>query len=101
MGTGSSSSGGINLDVLMEWDFHRVVQHYQIYALERVRQAVRFVTGDYSSRDPGSVTRMLQQLQWDTLEERRVRSKSIMLYRIQIHHNPPFQVKWAVPNEHA
>ena len=35
----------------------------QIYALERVqRQAARFVTGDYSSRDPGSVTRMLQQL---------------------------------------
>jgi hypothetical protein len=55
----------------------------QIYALERVqRQAARFVTGDYSSRDPGSVTRMLQQLQWDTLEERRARSRSIMLYRI-------------------
>jgi hypothetical protein len=32
--------------------------------------------------DPGSVTRMLQQLQWDTLEERRARSRSIMLYRI-------------------
>jgi hypothetical protein len=26
MGTGSSSSGGINLDVLMEWYFHEVVQ---------------------------------------------------------------------------
>ena len=55
----------------------------QIYALERIqRQAARFVTGDYSSRDPGSVTRMLQQLQWDTLEERRARNRSIMLYRI-------------------
>jgi hypothetical protein len=55
----------------------------QIYALERVQwQAARFFTGDYSGRDPWSVTRMLQQLQWDTLEERRVRSKSIMLYRI-------------------
>jgi hypothetical protein len=55
----------------------------QIYALERVqRQSARFVTGDYSSRDPGNVTRMLQQLQWDTLEERRARSRSIMLYRI-------------------
>ena len=32
----------------------------QIYALERVqRQAARFVTGDYSNRDPGYVTRML------------------------------------------
>ena len=55
----------------------------QIYAVERVqRQAAKFVTGDYSSRDPGSVNKMLQQLQWDTLEERRARSKSIMLYRI-------------------
>jgi hypothetical protein len=55
----------------------------QIYALERVqRQAARFVTVDYSSRDPGSAPRMLQQLQWDTLEERRARSRSIMLYRI-------------------
>jgi hypothetical protein len=26
MGTGPSSSGGINLDVLMEWYFHQVVQ---------------------------------------------------------------------------
>jgi hypothetical protein len=26
MGTGSSSSGGIDLDVLMEWYFHQVVQ---------------------------------------------------------------------------
>jgi hypothetical protein len=26
IGTGSSSSGGINLDVLMEWYFHQVVQ---------------------------------------------------------------------------
>jgi hypothetical protein len=54
----------------------------QIYALERIRQAARFVTGDYSSRDPGSVIRMLQQLHWDTLEERRARSRSIMLYGI-------------------
>jgi hypothetical protein len=55
----------------------------QIYPLEQVqRQATRFVTGDYSSRDPGSVTRMLQQLQWDTLKEGRARSRSIMLYRI-------------------
>ena len=55
----------------------------QIYALERVqRQAARFVTGDYYSRDQGYITRMLQQLQWDTIEERRARSRSIMLYRI-------------------
>jgi hypothetical protein len=32
------------------------------------------------SADPGTITRMLQQLQWDTLEERRARSRSIMLY---------------------
>ena len=62
------------------WDLYTL---QQIYALERVqRQAAKIVTSDYSSRDPGSVTRMLQQLQWDTLEERRARSRSIMLYRI-------------------
>jgi hypothetical protein len=36
MGTGSSSSGGINLDVLMEWYFHQVVQHYAIDSLGSV-----------------------------------------------------------------
>ena len=59
------------------WDLYTL---QQIYALERVQQQA---AGDYSSRDPGYVTRMLQQLQWDTLEEHRARSRSIMLYRIR------------------
>ena len=46
------------------WDPYTI---QQINALERVqRQAARFVTGDYFSRDPGCVTNMLHQLAWDT-----------------------------------
>jgi hypothetical protein len=75
-GNFSSSVVG-NLLICWPWLMSAVYGHsrnpytiQQIYALERVqRQAARFVTGDYSSREPGSVTSMLQQLQWDTLEE--------------------------------
>ena len=55
----------------------------QINALERVQQqAARVVTSDYFSRDTGSVTNMLQQLAWDTLEERRARNRVVMFYKI-------------------
>ena len=47
------------------------------------RRAARFVTGDY--RTTSSVSKMLDQLQWTTLQERRKRAKVIMLYRI-VHH---------------
>jgi hypothetical protein len=62
------------------WDSYTL---QQIYALERVqRQAARFVTGDYSSRNPGSVTRMLQQLQWDSIysEEHEIAWLSFLLW---------------------
>jgi hypothetical protein len=44
------------------------------------RRAARFTLGDY--RTTSSVTNMLQELNWTTLEERRKRAKVIMLYRI-------------------
>ena len=46
------------------------------------RRAARFVTADYRRRH--SVTLMLNQLQWQTLLQRRTHSKVTMLYRI--HH---------------
>ena len=62
------------------WDPYTI---QQINALERVqRQAARFVTGDYFSRDPECVTNMLHQLAWDTLEERRARNRVVMFYKI-------------------
>ena len=57
------------------------------------RRAARFVKADYDQRH--SVTKMLQDLQWKTLCERRVHNKVIMLYRIvhglvAIPSGPPF-----------
>ena len=46
------------------------------------RSAARFVCNDYSDRQPGSVTNMLNTLQWDSLEERRLHQRLIMLYKI-------------------
>ena len=44
------------------------------------RRAARFVCGDYKTTS--SVTAMLNNLQWDTLQQRRQRLKVIMLYRV-------------------
>ena len=44
------------------------------------RRAARFVTGDYHRTS--SVSTMLHQLQWQTLQERRAVNKVIMMYRI-------------------
>ena len=46
------------------------------------RRAVRFVSNNYSDRYPGSVTNMLNTQQWDSLEERRLQQRLIMLYKI-------------------
>ena len=52
-----------------------------INRLEMVqRRAARFVKADFHSRH--SVTKMLHQLDWQTLNERRAQAKVTMLYRI-------------------
>jgi len=45
------------------------------------RSAARFTCQDY--KRTSSVTTMLQKLQWDSLEQRRARSRVLMLYRIR------------------
>ena len=51
-----------------EWDPH---SQNNIKTLERIqRQAARFCTINYS-REPGSVTKLLQELGWETLQTRR------------------------------
>jgi len=45
------------------------------------RNAARFTCHDY--RRTSSVTDMLQKLQWDSLQQRRARSRVLMLYRIR------------------
>jgi hypothetical protein len=44
------------------------------------RRAARFATGDYQRTS--SVTAMLQQLQWQTLQSRRAYAQTAMMYRI-------------------
>ncbi|XP_072032894.1 uncharacterized protein [Amphiura filiformis] len=44
------------------------------------RRAARFVESDYHPRH--SVTQMLENLQWQSLNERRAHNKVTMLYRI-------------------
>jgi hypothetical protein len=61
------------------WDPHN---KNLTHALEMVqRRAARYVTGNYS-RVPGSMTAILQQLQWQTLEERRQHQRLVMLFKI-------------------
>ena len=42
----------------------------------------RFVTRNYHDRHPGSMTQMVQQLQWEPLQVRRVKIR-LVLYKIQ------------------
>ena len=60
------------------WDPHTKELKSQIEMVQR--RAARFVLSDYNQQS--SVSLMLQKLQWESLNERRAHSKSIMLYRI-------------------
>lgn len=63
------------------WDPY---QQAQIQLLEGVqRRAARFVKGNYYVRTPGCVTSMMEDLQWEPLETRRLRSRLIMMYKIR------------------
>ena len=62
------------------WDPHTIELTNQLEMVQR--RAARFVTADYRRRH--SVTVLLNQLQWQTLLQRRTHSKVTMLYRI--HH---------------
>ncbi|KAK3102525.1 hypothetical protein FSP39_011953 [Pinctada imbricata] len=60
------------------WDPH---QHTQIQQLEMVqRRAARYVTNRF--HNTSSVNSMLQDLNWPTLQERRLRTRLIFLYKI-------------------
>ena len=54
-----------------------------IEKLERVqRQAARFITGDYHSREEGSVTGMLDMLELETLQRRRSMCRLFFLFKV-------------------
>lgn len=61
------------------WDPYR--QH-QIHKIEMIqRRAARFVNNTYS-REPGTVTNILQSLGWPTLETRRKVARLVLFYKI-------------------
>ena len=63
------------------WDPHTRTQINQIEKVQR--RAARYVTNRY--HNTSSVTDMLQNLNWPSLEMRRTRVRLIMFYKI-IHH---------------
>ena len=62
------------------WDPHHQVL---IKTLEGIqRRAARFVTNNYRDRTPGCMTTMVQELNWETLQQRRKTSRLVMMYKI-------------------
>ena len=50
------------------------------YKLERIQnRAIRFVKKDYKSRETGAITRMREDLELETLEERRLSLHLILM----------------------
>ena len=60
------------------WNPHCAKQVDLLEAIQR--RAARYVTGNFARR--ASVTEMLQQLKWDTLERRRQDAMLVILYKI-------------------
>ena len=68
------------------WDPHL---KGDIDKLEKVqKRAARFVTQDYTDRTPGCVTKMLNDLQLPTLQERRQQQRLVFFYKIVKGHIP-------------
>ena len=63
------------------WDPHNIGQ---INQLEKVqRRAARFTTRNYTDRQPGSVTQMVKNLNWEPLQVRRIKIRLVLLFKIQ------------------
>ena len=63
------------------WDPY---QQTHIQSLESVqRRAARFVKENFYERSPGCVTTMLRDLQWESLETRRLKSRLVMMFKIK------------------
>ena len=51
--------------------------------LERIQnRAIRFAKKDYKSRETGAITRMREDLELETLEERRLSLRLILMYKV-------------------
>ena len=64
-------------------EYGSVVWDPYINAIEKVqRQAARFITKDYKSREPGCVTSMLDRLNLPTLQQRREIDRLVYMFKI-------------------
>lgn len=63
------------------WD---PTEQKQVKVLEKVqKRAARFVHNNYTDRTPGCVTKMVRDLQWESLEQRRKNARLCMLHKIK------------------
>ena len=60
------------------WDHTNKTHINTVEAVQR--RAARFITGDY--RQESSVTAMLRNLQLESLQERRLRARAVMMFRV-------------------
>ena len=61
------------------WDPHSKSLINQLEAVQR--RAARFCLNDFKSRSPGAVTKMLRDLEWESLADRRQTSRLVILYK--------------------
>ena len=55
----------------------------QISQLDSVqRRAARFVSNNFQDREPGAVTSIISNLKWESLEQRRTKARSVLMYKI-------------------
>jgi len=69
---------GVSTSCPVTWD-NTIKQNTKVEAVQQITPC--FTCHEYSRTT--SVTAMLQKLQWDTLQQRRARSRVLMLYRIR------------------
>ena len=63
------------------WDPHK---QGDIKTLEQVqRRAARYVCNDYTSRTPGCISAMVEDIGWESLQVRRYTARVSLLYKIQ------------------
>lgn len=63
------------------WDPHQSTLTKEIEQVQR--RAARFVFNQYTDTSPGCVTSLLEQLEWESLQDRRAQHRLIMCYKIR------------------
>ena len=102
-GTCPAVMGLLNLQLILPWFVHSWniatqsgIQQSNKDTIEKVqRRAARFVSNDYSRKS--SVTKMLTQLEWDTLETRRTRARLHLIYK-ETHGLIPSNIAYLISN---